>query len=67
MSHVVLIGFVHRSQMSNTLVEQPDEVVTVGEQIFCKVISAEVFVAVFLHKACSDIRLTESQLWPNDQ
>lgn len=34
-------GFVHRSQMSNTLVEQPDEVVTVGEQIFCKVISAE--------------------------
>lgn len=34
-------GLVHRSQISNTLVDNPDEVVTVGEQVFCKVISAE--------------------------
>ena len=40
------IGLVHRSQMSNTMVDNPDEVVTVGEHIYCKVISAEVFVVV---------------------
>jgi len=42
----VLIGLVHRSQISNTLVDHPDEVVTVGEKIFCKVISAEVLLIV---------------------
>ena len=40
------LGLVHRSQISNTMVDHPDEVVTVGEQIFCKVISAEVFFTV---------------------
>jgi len=38
----VSIGLMHRSQISNTAVDSPDEVLSVGEKIFCKVISAEV-------------------------
>jgi len=43
---IVSTGLVHRSQISNTVVDHPDEVVSVGEKIFCKVISAEVLFSL---------------------
>jgi predicted RNA-binding protein with RPS1 domain len=34
-------GLVHRSQMSSTVIDKPDEMLSVGEKVFCKVLSAE--------------------------
>ena len=47
------IGLVHRSQISNTLVDDPNEVLTVREKVFCKVISAEVCAYVSLSRCCN--------------
>ena len=41
-SYFLLSGLVHRSQVSNTSVDKLEEVLEIGEKVFCKVLSAEV-------------------------
>ena len=38
----LLAGLVHKSQMANSRVESPEEMVEKGETVYCKVISSDV-------------------------
>ena len=42
LNNAYLLGLVHISQMSNTRLEKPEEVVEMGERVYCKVIAVEV-------------------------
>lgn len=43
-------GLVHRSQISQAKVDDPSEVLTVGENVHCKVISIEVRMLYILNE-----------------
>ena len=48
---VCIVGLVHKSQISKSRVEDPSEMFTKGEMVYCKVISIDVSEICFIVKA----------------